>query len=324
MNVTNPADCLTISGNVSGIGALTKTGSGLLVLAANNSYGGATTISAGTIELGATASLPNGTSATVNGMLDLSAFGATVSMLTGSGTVNHSGTGSNTLAAGSGAFAGTIENTGGTLALFKLGSGQLMLCGSNTYTGGTTVAAGTLKLDFSQAGAPPANIINNATNTSSLALGGGTLAIQGNAQHDQQPTVQRPGGQSGLFGHRPDGEHVEPVAPEPGKHQPQPGRHGRFHAAQRHAIRHQRHHHHHPEYQTASSAAMRRSAGTDWAVSTGTAGNITAYSAYTGGNLGTLGSGGTPQRLAYRHAEHRRFRRVVQHAEPDRFLGGQR
>ena len=32
--------------------------------------------------------------------------------------------------------------------------------------------------------------------------------------------------------------------------------------------------------------------GTDWACSTGTAGNITAYSAYTGGDLGTLGSGG--------------------------------
>ena len=33
--------------------------------------------------------------------------------------------------------------------------------------------------------------------------------------------------------------------------------------------------------------------GTDWATSNGTAGNIAAYSAYTGGDLGTLASNGT-------------------------------
>ena len=146
VNVTNPADCLTISGSISGVGAVTKTGSGLLLLAANNSYGGATIVSAGTLELGAAAGLPNGTAATVNGTLDLNAFGATVSSLAGIGTVNHSGTGGNTLAIGSGAFAGTIENTGGTLALLKIGSGQLILSGSNTYTGGTTVSAGVLAI----------------------------------------------------------------------------------------------------------------------------------------------------------------------------------
>ena len=146
VNVTNPADCLTISGSITGVGAVTKTGSGLLLLAANNSYGGATIVSAGTLELGAAAGLPNGTAATVNGTLDLNAFGATVSSLAGIGTVNHSGTGGDTLAVGSGAFAGTIENTGGTLALLKIGSGQLILSGSNTYTGGTTVSAGVLAI----------------------------------------------------------------------------------------------------------------------------------------------------------------------------------
>ena len=48
---------------------------------------------------------------------------------------------------------------------------------------------------------------------------------------------------------------------------------------------------------------MRRSAGPIGQCSSGTAGNITAYSAYTGGDLGTLGSGSRAQRLAYRHAE---------------------
>ena len=52
VNVTNPADCLTISGVVSGGGALTKTGEGLLVLTGNNTYGGVTTISDGTLQVG--------------------------------------------------------------------------------------------------------------------------------------------------------------------------------------------------------------------------------------------------------------------------------
>ena len=47
VNVTNPADCLTLSGSVSGIGALNKTGSGLLVLSGSNTYAGPTTISQG-------------------------------------------------------------------------------------------------------------------------------------------------------------------------------------------------------------------------------------------------------------------------------------
>jgi autotransporter-associated beta strand protein len=144
VNVTNSTDCLTVSGAISGGGALTKTGPGLLLLAASNTYGGATTVSAGTLEMGTAAAMPGGTAATVNGTLDLGPFGATFSVLMGVGTVDHSGTGGSALAVGSGSFAGTIANSGGTLALFKMGSGQLALGGSNSFTGGTTVSAGTL------------------------------------------------------------------------------------------------------------------------------------------------------------------------------------
>jgi len=88
---------------------------------------------------------------TINGTLDLNAVDANVSSLTGSGIVTHSGTGSHTLSIDSGNFAGTIRNTGGTLALLKTGSGQLILSGSNTYMGGTTVDDGTLYVTNSNA-----------------------------------------------------------------------------------------------------------------------------------------------------------------------------
>ncbi len=63
--------------------------------------------------------------------------------------------------------------------LTKTGAGTLTLNAANTYTGTTTVSAGTLKLDFSAAGAPADNIINNSTNSSALSLGSGVLEMIG-------------------------------------------------------------------------------------------------------------------------------------------------
>ena len=136
---------LTIGNPQTGATALVKTGSGTLVLSGSNTYAGGTTVSAGTLQLDDPASLPGSEPAAVNGTLDLGTFSASVSVLTGSGIVNHSGAGSNTLTVGSGDFSGRIENSGGTLALLKTGSGALILSGAdNAYTGGTYVDAGTL------------------------------------------------------------------------------------------------------------------------------------------------------------------------------------
>ena len=56
IDVANPGDVLTISSSVydapGGVAGITKTGSGLLVLSANNTYGGITTVSGGTLQLG--------------------------------------------------------------------------------------------------------------------------------------------------------------------------------------------------------------------------------------------------------------------------------
>ena len=79
-------------------------------------------------------------------------------------------------------LSGVVGEAGGaSMPLIKNGPGLLAMTAANTYTGLTTLSAGTLRLDFSAAGAPGSNIINNTTNSSTLSMGGGTLALVGKA-----------------------------------------------------------------------------------------------------------------------------------------------
>src|SRR5208283_3593988 len=112
---------------------LTKDGSGILILANNgDAYVGATTISAGTLKLGANNVIPDGASAgnvTDNGTLDMAGFSDAINGLSGTGTVDNSGGSTPTLTVGNNnatsVFAGTIQNSIGTLALTKTGTGVL-------------------------------------------------------------------------------------------------------------------------------------------------------------------------------------------------------
>jgi autotransporter-associated beta strand protein len=75
-------------------------------------------------------------------------------------------------------FATAIGNTasGGTGGLAKLGLGTLTMSKANTYVGATTVAGGTLKLDFNASAAATTDILSNA---SSLVMSGGALSVNG-------------------------------------------------------------------------------------------------------------------------------------------------
>jgi autotransporter-associated beta strand protein len=152
----------SFSGVVGGTGDLQKTGAGTLTLGGANTYTGTTTVSGGTLELtgslastdirigaGSTLLSANGglagtSTVAANGTLSLGANEA-IGTLTGSGAVNL---GANTLGVGAGTFSGVV---GGTGDLQKTGAGTLTLSGANTYTGTTTVSAGTLELTGSLA-----------------------------------------------------------------------------------------------------------------------------------------------------------------------------
>ena len=62
-----------------------------------------------------------------------------------------------------------------------MGGGTLTLTGTDTYTRRHDHRRRHAQARFQPGGAPTANIVNNATNASSLALDGGTLALQGKA-----------------------------------------------------------------------------------------------------------------------------------------------
>ena len=151
-----------------GTGAsLQKIGTGTLTLSGPNAYTGTTTVSAGTLATAAGNTLPGLTAVTVEapGMLNFAGFNQSIGSLAGAGSVPL---GSATLTTGndntSTDFSGVMSGSG---ALDKVGSGTFVLSGDNTYTGGTTIAAGTLQLSN---GGTTGSITGNVTDNGTLAF----------------------------------------------------------------------------------------------------------------------------------------------------------
>lgn len=176
LNGTNVWDVTTgrilaVGGAVTGTHTITKQGAGTVILSSGaNAYTGDTTISQGTLQLGANEVIPHGIGTgnlTVNGTLDLNTYSETINSLSGFGIVDTLAGGTptltitNTLA---NTFSGALSNSAGALSLVKSGSGLLTLAGESGYSGGTSINAGYV------------------TVTSSNALGTGAVTFNGGSR----------------------------------------------------------------------------------------------------------------------------------------------
>ena len=187
---------LTIPCALSGTGSLTlgSSSTGTLLLSGINTYSGNTLVSGGTLLLGNASALAGSTLDTSGtGTFSFGALtAATVAGLANTGgslALNNATPAGVTLSVGnngaSSTYSGALSGSGG---LTKIGAGTLTLTattGGNTYTGATTVNAGTLNLNFAAAGAPALSIIGSS---SALVLGGGNLTLTGSASATNSQT----------------------------------------------------------------------------------------------------------------------------------------
>ncbi len=213
--------------------SLVKTGGGTWILSGANTYSGGTTIRNGTLTVSSLGTAGNpgnlGTAATINignagqsGTLAYTGAGETtdrvvnLSGATGGATIDTTnGTGpliftSNFTATGAGSKTLTlkggnsdiiqgaiVDNSPANLtSLNKTGSGTWNLSGANTYSGGTTVSNGTLRLTGANASLGQGNVfvlssannlnitsgvLNAINDTATLSLaGGGTVGVADN------------------------------------------------------------------------------------------------------------------------------------------------
>ena len=208
----------TISGQLTGGTNLTKNGAGTLVLSsAANDYGGSTTVNAGVLQLGVAGAIPNDSALTVasSAYFNLNGFAETVGSLAGAGVVTNSGAAA-TLTVGvdgtSTTFSGSITNQTNALSLTKTGVGDLILSGTNTYTGATSVTGGTLTVNGSLGAGSAVNVsgatldgtgtVNGAVTLSGTAILASTgtltlnstLAVSGSDNQIGSGTVNVTGG----------------------------------------------------------------------------------------------------------------------------------
>ena len=172
ISITNASGSYDYSGVIAGPVAVSKSGAGLQKFSGANTYTGATSVTGGTLQSGAnttagppptsgpfgTGTITIGTTGTLdlNGTTLSNALSVSGTGLSAAGVIINSSTtaggvtGTITMTAASsigGANPYTLSGViSGAFALTKLGDNTLTLSASNTYTGLTTISAGTLKL----------------------------------------------------------------------------------------------------------------------------------------------------------------------------------
>ena len=166
----NRSDSVILGRAVSGSGSLVQQGSGTLVLTADNTHAGGTTVSAGTLQVGnggATGSFGNGPVSVASGAtlaFDRSDELSVASVISGDGSVVKNGSNTLNFSAGNAYSGGTVINSGTVVAASSTALG----------TGGVTLSGGTLRL------------ANAVTMANDIALSGTRCG-----QHDQRAVQRR-------------------------------------------------------------------------------------------------------------------------------------
>ncbi|MGH8100085.1 MAG: autotransporter-associated beta strand repeat-containing protein [Chthoniobacterales bacterium] len=185
---------MVISGVISSTNNVTiaKEGAGTLTLSGTNTYAGGTALNAGTLNINNASALGTGAftiASGSNGVIDNTTAGAitlttnnaqawngdftftgTQSLNLGTGAVTLGASRTVTVNANNLTVGGVISGSG--FGLTKAGNGALTLSGANTYTGGTTLNAGTLNINSATALGTGAFTINGGTinNTTAGAI----------------------------------------------------------------------------------------------------------------------------------------------------------
>lgn len=173
--------------------AVIHNGPGTTILSAANSYAGTTTVNGGVLQFAKTTALYNGNTASWTAANLTTGSGATLAVnVGGSGEFNAShldslkalgtatggfrtgaflGIDASNASGGSFTYSSAISNPNAgqnVLGIVKLGTGTLVLSGSNTFTGGVQSRAGTLRAGHEK-----------AFGTGAVTLSGGTLDLNG-------------------------------------------------------------------------------------------------------------------------------------------------
>ncbi|MFA6288056.1 MAG: autotransporter-associated beta strand repeat-containing protein [Opitutaceae bacterium] len=181
----------TISASLAGTSSLQKTGEGDLSLSGDNSYTGGTTLGGGTVTLGSNTALGTGAVNLAGSALQASGARTLANALSLTGDTTFTGnftfTGGLALTSlreltihNTTTFAGVIS---GSKTLFKSGAGEMVLTGANTYTGGTFIGEGTVRINNTTGSAFGTGAVTVASGATLTGAGSFTGAFQNNGTY---------------------------------------------------------------------------------------------------------------------------------------------
>lgn len=162
----------TAANTYTGVTTVNSANATLLLNKTNaNAIAGDLTITTGTVRLAQSNQIADTSSLTVNGTLDLNGNSETVGSLAGStlGLITSSVSGPSVLTIGGASttqffYNGSIQDGAGTVGLIKQGTDIVILTGTNSYSGGTTLNSGQIVVDN-----------NSALGSGVVTLNGGIL-----------------------------------------------------------------------------------------------------------------------------------------------------